>query len=76
MPILMMVNLVLVLEATISEAAHSVLKGVIIVICPFRFSKESTQNFEGKEGLAALCNLPISRQPPLLPQCPDYEAHI
>ena len=42
--ILMMVKLVLVLIAAISEAAHYVLKGVIIVICPFRFSKESIQN--------------------------------
>ena len=69
----MMVKLVLVLIAAISEAAHSDLKGVIIVICPFRSSKESI--LEGKGGLAALCNLPISRQPPLLPHCPDYELH-
>ena len=47
-PILMMVKLVLLLEATISEAAHSVLKAVIIVICPFRSSKESTQNSWGE----------------------------
>ena len=44
LPILMMVKLVLVLIAAISEAAHSVLKAVIIVICPFRSSKESIQN--------------------------------
>ena len=44
LPILMMVKLVLVLIAAISEAAHSVLKGVIIVICLFRSSKESIQN--------------------------------
>lgn len=44
LPILMMIKLVLVLITAISEAAHSVLKGVIIVICPFRSSKESIQN--------------------------------
>ena len=51
MPILMMVNLVLVLEATISEAAHSVLKALIIIICPFGQSKDSTQNSCGEKRL-------------------------
>ena len=48
MPILMMVKLVLLLEATISEAAHSVLKAVIIIICPFGQSKDSIQNSWGE----------------------------
>ena len=50
-PILMMVKLVLLLEATISEAAHSVLKAVIIIICPFGQSKDSTQNSCGEKRL-------------------------
>ena len=54
MPIQMMVNLVLVLKATISEAAHSVLKAVIIVICPFRSSKEFLRGKEARR-LSAIC---------------------
>ena len=44
----MMVKLVLLVEATISEAAHSVLKAVIIVICPFRSSKEFLRGKEAR----------------------------
>ena len=49
LPILMMVKLVLVLIAAIS-----VLKGVIIVICPFRSSKEFLRGKEARR-LSAIC---------------------